>query len=229
MTFASGLLIFLRTHTSGNATWVDVGLLAVAVAAAIFAWFQVREARRLREEQAQPYVVAYLRIAKKNIVELVIANLGHTAATDVRIEFDAPFRRAGFQDGEEHSLVTVPDPIPTLVPGQEWCTIIDSGFEHVRENLPMTVTGTLTYFWTRSKRRRNRYAPRIVLDFNQFAPRVYIETKDMNDAVKSLDKIREAIYRASGASRPGTVPAQENRTVAEWANLYLKAKGEAQD
>ena len=43
--------------------WSAIGTcvtVVVATVAGLIAFFQVREARRLREEQAQPYVVAYL-------------------------------------------------------------------------------------------------------------------------------------------------------------------------
>src|SRR5215211_8561973 len=68
----------------------------VAVAAAIFAFVQVRQARLLRVEQSRPFVVANFEPSpgSHRNIELVIENIGTTIATDVTIEFDPPLEAA---------------------------------------------------------------------------------------------------------------------------------------
>ena len=62
---------------------------AVAIGAAIIGRNQLSEARRLRKEQAQPYVVVFLSQIEGDAqhMDLVIKNFGKTAATDVRVAF----------------------------------------------------------------------------------------------------------------------------------------------
>jgi hypothetical protein len=66
----------------------------VALSAGVIASRQLREARRLRLEQAQPYVVAYAEHTPAGpfTIDIVIRNFGTTAAYDIEVEpgsFDA--------------------------------------------------------------------------------------------------------------------------------------------
>jgi hypothetical protein len=69
-------------------------LVLVAVVAAWFARGQVTESKRLREEQVQPYVAVFARVARIGIADVVIKNYGQTAARNVRVAFDPPLKRA---------------------------------------------------------------------------------------------------------------------------------------
>ncbi|HEX2413715.1 MAG TPA: hypothetical protein VHJ37_00735, partial [Thermoleophilaceae bacterium] len=82
------------------ATWITA---AVAVAAGYVALGQLGEARharleqaRLRKEQAQPYVMAYIEFSEAStfLVDLVVRNFGATAAHDVALEIDPAPRRS---------------------------------------------------------------------------------------------------------------------------------------
>jgi hypothetical protein len=107
---------------SALAAW---GTATVALIAGGVAVGQLGEARRLREEQAQPYVVAYMEpsVAGAYFMDLVVRNFGTTAAHDVRLRIDPAPRRAAGTRGD----VWPPDSIPVLVPGQEWRTLWDCG------------------------------------------------------------------------------------------------------
>ena len=74
---------WLNENAGALESLASVALLIVAVVAALVAWAQVNEARRLRREQAQPYVVAGMRssAASPMIIELFFRNYGTTAAT----------------------------------------------------------------------------------------------------------------------------------------------------
>jgi hypothetical protein len=98
---------------------------AVALIAGGVAVGQLGEARRLRLEQAQPYVVVFMEASAAGswYVDLVIRNFGTTATHDVRLEIEpAPHRHAG-----RSGVVWLPESIPVLVPGQEWRTFWDTG------------------------------------------------------------------------------------------------------
>jgi len=106
----------------------------LAVAAGLIARGQLRETKRLREEQAQPYVVVFMESSPAGewLIDLVVKNFGSTAAHDVRVEFDPPLRRAAGEDG----TVSVPASIAVLVPQQEWRTLWDTGIARADSDLP---------------------------------------------------------------------------------------------
>jgi hypothetical protein len=96
---------------AASAAWVTAG---VAVAAGVIALSQLGEARRLRLEQAQPYVVVFMADTDRpKYVDLVIRNFGLTAATDVRVEID-PAPQRSFFAGERWETVSWPTRIPVL-------------------------------------------------------------------------------------------------------------------
>ena len=80
--------------------WAAIGALgtvataAVALVAARFAFAQVKEARRLREERSRPFVVVDVQPSSdwSNLLNLVVENVGATVAYDVAMTFDPPIR-----------------------------------------------------------------------------------------------------------------------------------------
>lgn len=171
----------------------DYGLLLVAVIAAIVGWFQVQEARTLRRDQARPYVVGYLEIGRGSLVNIVIANLGATAAENVRVRLDEIIERHKFT--EPYHLVGFPDPLPILPPGQRWDTFFDNIIERGKSGLPSRYRGEISYEW-RVGRKCEQLSTPIDLDLSVFIPRLYADTKDMTDAVGELAKIRKVLSRA---------------------------------
>jgi hypothetical protein len=110
---------------SALAAWATV---LIALGAAVFAWFQVREARRTREEQAQPNVVVYseLNPSVKQFIEIVVKNFGVTPAYNVKITVDPPLKAApNSASGEQLADVPIPEFL-ILAPAQEWRT----GWDH---------------------------------------------------------------------------------------------------
>jgi hypothetical protein len=80
-------------------TWTDVaqvGLVAaqllVLIAAAVFAWRQVKEARELREEQNRPFVVVDVQSDPGSLVYLEVVNMGTSLARDVKIKIEPPWK-----------------------------------------------------------------------------------------------------------------------------------------
>ncbi|MEJ7743205.1 MAG: hypothetical protein WKF73_11990 [Nocardioidaceae bacterium] len=127
------------------ATW---GTLAAAVAAAVFARGQVLEARRTREEEAQPFVVVDFEpsAAWSGIMDLVITNTGKTVAKDVRVTFEPPLRSAYFSkqpddpyDINESKIIK--EGIPSLLPGKRFTILFDRMPERYESELPRGVSG----------------------------------------------------------------------------------------
>ncbi|WP_006245936.1 hypothetical protein [Mycolicibacterium tusciae] len=110
---------------SALAAWATV---LIAFGAAVFAWFQVREARRTREEQAQPNVVIYseLNPAVKQFIEIVVKNFGTTPAYHVKVSVTPPLTSTpNSLSGDNLYEIPIPEFL-ILAPGQEWRT----GWDH---------------------------------------------------------------------------------------------------
>jgi hypothetical protein len=112
---------------------LTVGLLAgqltVLAAAAIFAWRQVGEARRLGEQQARPFVIVDFDV-EDFLFFIEVTNLGATLARDVRVSIDPPLGSAiNTTDERMTQLKIFTEGIPTLAPGKKIRTLFDSAIE----------------------------------------------------------------------------------------------------
>jgi hypothetical protein len=131
-----------------------LGQLAVLILAARYARNQVAEARRLREAgqalqeaEARPYVVVDFELGDRPpFINLVVANLGKTAARNVRIEVDPPF------ESSLDAKVPVPvsklklftEGITSMVPGKRIVFLFDVLNQRPKE-LPTAYRVTLRY------------------------------------------------------------------------------------
>lgn len=173
---------------SAIAAWVTA---ATAVTVGGVAFFQLGEARRLRREQAQPYVVVYLEDTPGGIkyVDLVIENFGATAAYDVRIAIEPTPERSKFEG--EYREVVVPD-FPVLVPGQRWRNLWDGGPSRYESDLPDRHTARV-----QAKDSQGKALPPLdyVLDWSTRRDRMSMTTYGEHDAAKALVEISKAIQR----------------------------------
>jgi len=168
---------------SALAAWVTV---AVAVIVAIIALSQLRLARRLRKEQARPYVAAYMEGTPhhERFIDLVVANFGKTMAKDVRLQV-TPAPRSSVQGGEPQDL-WLPECIPALAPGQVWRTLWDFFPERAKADLPSRHEAVLTY--TDAQGDRLDPTPSI-LDWAAYRGRLSVTTYDLHDAAEALREI----------------------------------------
>jgi hypothetical protein len=208
-----------------------VATVIVAVVAARYAKKQVdgvrdqlTEARALRREQAQPYVVvsAVPNRVSPHAVEIVIQNLGTTGARDVRIACSPPLVRTDQLGGAEQ--VRLPEVIPFLAPGQEWRTFWDHGVERGRDiyDLPdrYDITATYTDSFDTS------HTTPSMLDWSVFRQRMWVTERTVHDAAKtleSIDKTLKALTRADRIQRVATYDGPElDRQHAEEAEESLR-------
>jgi hypothetical protein len=168
------------------AAWATAGIAGIAGAVAVG---QLGEARRLRVEQAQPYVVAFMEPsgAGRFFVDLVVRNFGTTAAHDVRLTIDpAPCRRRG-----PWQPVWLPESIPVLVPGQEWRTFWDSG-RRWELDLPDRHEAVVAFKDSQGK----ELAPlRSVLDWSAHKDQTNLEVFGAHHAAKALRDISKTIAK----------------------------------
>lgn len=182
-------------HWGALASWVTVG---VALLAGLIAWRQVTEARRLRLEQAQPYVVVYMEpsAATPHIIDLVVRNFGATAAYDVTLSVSPDLKRSG--QGGTTEPVWMFDSLPVLVPGQEWRTMWDFSPERVQTSLPDRYDVTTSY-----KDSHGRRLPPMpsVLDWGAHRGRQWATVYGIHDAAKALRDLNATAKRWTDGTR----------------------------
>jgi hypothetical protein len=148
----------------------------VASVALVAVGLQLREARTLRLAQAQPYVVVALEPSPAGdwVIDLVVRNLGTTAALDVTLSIEpAPCRAAGGGDRQ----VLFPPRLPTLVPGQEWRTLWDTLIARGESELPDQHTATVTFVDAVG----GRHVLTFALDFGPLKQRDVVTVRTMHD------------------------------------------------
>jgi hypothetical protein len=169
------------------AAWVGV---AIALIAAYVGLSQVSEARSLREQQAQPYVVAFLDASAVGpmYVDLVVKNFGATAARSVRVMLDPSPQRAVSRGNE---AVWMPDLIPLLVPGQEWRHFWDFTDARLRSDpaLPDKYNATFSF----ADRRGRAFSEQFVLDWEPITQRASVVAHSPHDAVQAMREIRQTL------------------------------------
>jgi hypothetical protein len=160
---------------------------------------QLEEARELRREQAQPYVVmsAVPNRTTPQVVEIVIQNLGTTGARDVVISCTPPLVRTDQHGGAEH--VHLPDTIPFLAPGQEWRTFWDHGLERAGDEYDLPDRHDVTIAYTDSS--GAAYSTPSVLDWQIFVVREWTVEKTVHHAVGELEKVRKTLQTLARADR----------------------------
>ena len=185
------------------AQWVTA---AIAFGAAIFAWRQVREARKTREEQAQPNVVLYTEPnpAAKQIQEIVVKNFGTTPAYNVKVAVTPPLKATpNLISIDKIADVPIPE-FPILAPCQEWRTVWDHAISrkrYMRKLHEQRDNGSLTTpefeeqaLITRHMAvvayvdSRNRpYETHSVLDYELRKGTTWVDVKTVHDLTKNLD------------------------------------------
>jgi hypothetical protein len=168
------------------AAWV--GLL-LAFAAAGFAWVQLREARRTREEQAQPYVAMYMEPteADPQAIDLIIKNFGATAARDIHVTIEPPLKQYA---GGQVTDIKVPSVIRTLVPGQDWTTFWDTAIARNDDAIPKHHRATIDFEDARG-RKLGPYT--FDLDWGAIMDRGYLVTYGMHELAGAVRDIRDLL------------------------------------
>lgn len=182
-----------------SVTWTDqaqVYLLAaqllVLFGAALVAWRQVREARRLREQQNRPFVVIDFDIERGVETYLEVANLGTSLARDVKFSISPPLASAVDVPVEKFKMLNTG--IPTLAPGKRIRTFFDIGFQRIESDLPLSYVATVEYKDEDCKR---SFKEKLDLDLELF---MYLESptrRDAHDIHERLEEIAKTLKKWS--------------------------------
>ena len=204
-------------------TYSDALLLMVAVVTGAFVFLQVREAARLRREQAQPYVAVDMRQlgtgdTSVRAIELVVKNYGTTAAHDVRLESDPPLVST-HEFPEEWGEFRTFDVLPTLVPGQEWSTLWEGDSANRYEsNLPQAHDVTVRY---KDSRGRRMDPTTFRLDWSAHKFRVFRVVNGPHEIHAELKKIRKDLDSIKdGQSRMKVLVRSEGEYQASLRNEH---------
>lgn len=185
--------------------WTDVaqvGLLAgqllLLVVAAIVAGQQVREAKRLREEQSRPFVVIDFEV-EGVLVFLSISNVGPSLARNVGFHIEPPMATA--VDTQVADMKLLHEGISALAPGKVIRTFFDSGIQRKSANLPDSYRVVCRYT---DQAGRRRFEEETTLDLGIYWGLSTIDRKGLHDIHQRLEQIRDVLKRwttSSGALR----------------------------
>ncbi len=175
-------------------TWIAIGTLTtavVALAAGVAAFWQVREMRRTREDEARPYPAVFMESHRDNpqLVDLVVKNFGSTSAYSITVEFEPPLRRS---DGEGGSDVAGTfEELPVLVPNQDWRTLWDIGKDRLPLDLPLRHEAVLRF----KNERLEEFVLDFVLDWSVYHSRIYVDRKSIHHGAEALQQISKTLKR----------------------------------
>lgn len=173
---------------SALGTWVAVIVaLVTVIVGGKYAAQQVAEARRTREEQAQPNVVTFMESnhAVWQMMELVVKNFGTTPAYGVQLEFDSDPKVSPASDSEAITDLDYPKLIPILAPWQEWRTFWDFAPKRMAtEGLATRHKATVHYKDSRDK----AFTTEAILDWETLIGTKRVGTKSIHDLTKLVEE-----------------------------------------
>ncbi len=169
---------------------------AVAVVAAVVAYFQVREARRTREEQARPFVVVDIQPSAVggNILNLVIENVGRTLARDVKIRF-SPALKTARPDYDLNNTALIREGIPTLPPARRIEVLFDVSHERLENDLPKRYEATVSF---KDARGRPQEALSYVIDVSYLYGALTVDEYGPHHTAKALRGIEKTLGKWTG-------------------------------
>jgi hypothetical protein len=206
------------TDWAAVTAWAAWATVAVYVVLGIFAWIQVLQARRLREEQARPFVI--VDFEPGFLVYLTVENIGRTMARDVSIRFDKPLEStlSGPREIDESPLLR--KPIPTLPPGRKIRVLFDQYAARLEAKLPLTYDVTLRYKGPLGKKEWEHPYP---LDLG-----IYLGSqeppKGLPELVTEVENIRKELQKWRSGTRGLLVQAIDRRRQQrrEWRHHHVR-------
>jgi hypothetical protein len=211
-----------RAATNG-VDWTAVGALAacatvvIYIVLGLFAWRQVGEARKLREEQARPFVI--VDFEPGFLVYLTVENLGRTMARDISIDFDKPLESSleGSREIDESPLFR--QPIPTLPPGKKIRVLFDQFNDRLDAKLPLAYEVTISY---RGPTGNNPWEDTYRLDLGMYLGS-QLPPKGLPELVAGVENIRKEIgtLKDSGILVNTIDKRRQDRIATRRMNAYI--------
>ncbi|MBM2621189.1 hypothetical protein JIG36_37375 [Actinoplanes sp. LDG1-06] len=183
--------------TWGGSEWQAVAAFVAVFVGGPIALMQANEARRLRLEQARPYVIVDFEF-RSVVVYLKIHNIGKTMARDVRIKFDHPLTSTlSSVEALESRLLS--EPIPMLAPGRSISLVFDSFPARYsrRDEFPMDYAVTVEYDDDLGKPYSD---PPYPLDLRTYVGSA-VDPKGLPELVDEVGKVRRELHKWTDGSR----------------------------
>lgn len=190
--------------------------LLVLVGAAWYGYGQVREARRLRQQQFRPVVVVDLE-EKNRILEIVVRNVGLTVAREVKFHVSPPFE-SSMSDYDLSSTHMFANGIATLPPGKEYRTLFDSLVQRSQSGLQRAYTVTVSYSDFEGEQ---TFTDESLLDIGIYHDFMYRSETDLKDVVKELKQIGKTMGKWTASL--GGIKTLNPAEVREAAERYEKS------
>ena len=196
-------------------TIITVGLLIVAVVAALYAkaqWEaskqQIKDARQTEVEASRPYVIATAEpsVVSNHLFDLVVRNIGRRPAMDVTVRLDPPPKRASETVGLEIAKIKMlTEPVAMIAPDQEMRVFYDSHIDRKgTEGLPSSHTVSLTYRDTSG----HTYNEHSVMDLEALRGAMWTDAKTVHTIGKTLEEIKKVLGNASLLKRHGSLEVE---------------------
>jgi hypothetical protein len=192
MTFALARATTSGTDWTAVTAWAALATVGIYIVIGLVALRQVGEARKLREEQARPFVI--VDFEPGFLVYLTVENLGRTMARDVSIHFDKPLESSLQGRRELDGSPLFREPIPALPPGKKIRVLFDSFSDRLDAGLPLTYDVELRY---RGPTGKKEWTEPYRLDLG-----MYLDSepaKGIPELVTELGNIRKEIEKWKGS------------------------------
>jgi hypothetical protein len=171
----------------------------VAVFAATFAYFQVKEARRTRQEQAQPFVIVNIQPSPVSwqIMNLVVENVGATLARNVKIRFTPEIVTSQKRYDLAGSALLM-EGIPTLPPRQRLEVFFDVAPDRKKAALSTRYETEVSFDDARGRKQ----APlKYIIDLGYLVGLERVEEYGVHDVAEALRKIERTMKGWTWGSR----------------------------
>jgi hypothetical protein len=197
-------------------TWLPAWLtLGVLITAAVVAWLQVKESRRLRAIQVRPYVDVDFDVTRPPMIYLVIRNTGSGRATDVQVTFDPPLKSSLDLEGDDRVASFVGHPWPSLVPGKRIETLFDSAIARLADASPFPLRYTVTVSYSAPDFPGQKFVDRYELDIGSYRNMHYSQKRGLDEIAKALDDLRVLISKWDHDGALDVVTTDRDRRDAE--------------
>ena len=216
--------VLARAPTTGTdwaavAAWAAWATVLIYIVIGLFAWRQVREARKLREEQARPFVI--VDFDPGFLVYLKVENLGRTMARDVRINFDKKLTSSLDRPRELDETPLFREPIPALPPGKKIRVLFDQFNARTEAKLPLTYDVDVRYRGpTGSKHWKDTYR----LDLGMYLGSA-LPPKGIPELVTEVENIRKEIKKWQGSNLQGLLVHNLDRRQEDkiaWRRTHMR-------
>lgn len=141
----------------------------------------VEEMRRAREGASAPHIVVYLASPGSNIAEIIVENYGEGTARDIQFNIEPPLQSTLSNDIGR--FFETPKWLP---PRSRLSHALDVWSQYFAADYPRKYTVKVDYVGVSDGK---RHSGEYVLDIDSFRHMVAWGKKDLDDLVKSIDKI----------------------------------------